>query len=146
MKRLLILLVLFSCSEDDEPVFRIEDTFFESRFEKFEEIATALNVTVPKNNMILRFVEDDNINTNDSKAYTEEGQLYVDIDRKFQDAHTNFEREVEMLLFQQLANGLFGTPFRDCGIMKRVVTEDDISPTSWSYTDYPTLFDPQAPC
>lgn len=148
-------MVLFSCSEDDGPVFKIEDTFFQSRFDAFDQIAVDLNFKVPRNNMILRFINSEEDCVNDSKSYTEGGQLYVDIDERFVKECTTLGYSpgglTEMVIFQELAHALFGTPFRDCGIMKKINTPEDF-PTQdvwsgdWDYSDYPTLFDSKAPC
>lgn len=148
MKKLLILLVLFSCSEDEGPIFKIEDPFFESRFENFVEIAAFYNVTVPRNNMILRFITpfvSDGVN--DSRSYKDGEQLYIDIDKGFMNGYTN-DNYATVLIFQQLAHGLLGTPFReDCSMMKRVVRYEDMPQfDSLDYGDYPALFDPNAPC
>jgi hypothetical protein len=146
-----IALIAFSCDEGDDnsPVFRIEDPFFESRFERFVEIAEHedFGMTVPRNNMILRFVQDDDTEVNDSKAYRQGDQLYIDIDEKFIDVQVRIETHITIILYHNLANGLFGTPFRDCGIMKKVVTPDDLpEDAEWGWGDYPALFDPNAPC
>lgn len=149
MKKILFIVVLFSCSENEpnSPVFRVEDVYFESRIEKFVNIAKSFDVAVPQNNMILRFVDDDNIGVNDSKTYTKDGQRYIDIDRKFKDGLNLNGNQAEMLVFQQLANGLLGTAFRDCGIMKKINVPDDVPPApTWDYDDYRSLVDSVAPC
>lgn len=149
MKKLLFIsLVLFSCSEDDSPVFKMEDPFFESRFEQFVEIAAYYDVTIPRNNMILRFVTPNvNDGVNNSRAYKDGEQLYIDIDRGFMDLYT-IDNYTTVIIFQQLANGLVGTPFRtDCGMMKKINTPEDMPEfNSLDYGDYPVLFDPDAPC
>lgn len=147
MKKILIVLLVVGCSEDNGPVFKIEDTSLQSRFDKFVEIATNLDVTVPRNNMILRFIEDDNDGINDSKTHTEGGQLYIDIDKGFIDLYPS-DIYINVLIYQQLAHGLLNTPFReDCGMMKRITVPADIPEfNSLDYGDYPALFDPQAPC
>ena len=149
MKKILMLLVLFSCSEDDSPVFKIEGgLFLESRFEKFVEVAKYHNHTMPKDNMVLRFVNSERDCVNSSKSYIQDGQLYIDLDEVFIRDCTFMKSDyVEMIIFQELAHALFGTPFRDCGIMKKINTQDDfpVSP-SWDYGDYPVLFDSEAPC
>lgn len=146
-KILIILLIATSCSESDSPEFKIQDPFLQARFDKFVEIATALEVTVPRNNMILRFVPDNNPNVNNSRAYKDGDQLYIDIDQGFRDATFTTEDHTEMVIFQNLANGLLGTSFRDCGIMKKVNTAEDypLNP-DWDYGQYPQLFDEAAPC
>lgn len=149
MKKLLIILIVVSfssCSEDDSPEFKIQDQFFVSRFEKFSEIGQNLGVTVPRNNLILRYVDDPDLNVNNSKSYTKDGQLYIDVDRKFNEA-LRYENENEVFLFQQFANALINTPYRDCGMMKKVNTYADlVGITSLDYDDYANLFDPQSPC
>lgn len=147
MKRLVILLLLTACSKDDEPVFRIEGgTYFQSRFDEFVDIASWHDVTIPRNNLIFRPVDDDNDSFNDSKAYKNGDQLYVDIDKKFIDVQSTDGSDVSRVIFQQLANGLLGTNFRNCGIMKKVVTATDLTGEDWDDSDYPNLFDPSSPC
>lgn len=145
MKKLLfILLLVTACSEgDDGPVFRIEGNL-DSRFNDFAEIAESLNASVPRNNMILRPISDDNTAVNDSKSYKKDGQLYIDIDNRFVD-HIP-ANDAKQAVFQQLANGLFNTPFRDCGIMKLLANENELTGESWGYNDYANLFDPASPC
>jgi len=162
MKKLLFILLLpfiAGCDEGDDPSkteFRIEDQghmknppYLSSRFENFLELADAKEVTVPKDNMILRWVWTDSTlhKYNDSKAYKQGNQLYIDIDEAFFFFHVDTEDEVELILFQQFANGLLGTPFRDCGFMRRVQIIDDLQfAQNWDAGDYPVLFDPSAPC
>lgn len=157
MKKLFILLVLFSCSED-EPTFKIEGgLFLQSRFDAFVEVAESedFNKIVPRNNMILRFINPLRDCVNDSKSYMKDGQLYVDIDEVFVKDCANLGYSpggiVEMIIYQELAHALFKTPFRDCGIMRKVNTPEDFPSQDtwnggWDYGDYPALFDLEAPC
>lgn len=146
MKKLLFILLLAGCSEEDSgPVFRIEGDYFQSRFESFVEVADYFNVTIPRDNMILRFAQDDSPNTNNSRAYKEGDQLYIDIDKDFQDTYLN-SSSIEINLYQHLAHGLVGTPFRDCGLMKKINNPDEVVDYSPGYDHYANLFDPESPC
>lgn len=152
MKRLSIIMLLAvfsSCSEENEPEFKIEGgLFLQSRFDAFVEIAEseAFNKTVPRKNLILRFVSPNTDSYNDSRSYMKDGQLYVDIDEFFITNLTNNDHTI-MIVFQELAHALYDTPFRDCGIMKKVNSIGDLPPSpNWGYGDYPVLFDSEAPC
>lgn len=147
MKRLLVIALIATACSDDEPAFRIEGgAYFESRFDSFVSIAGEHGVTIPRNNMILRPVKDSDIFINDSRAYKDDGQLYIDIDKDFIDANSLDDNDGTRVLYQQLANGLLNTPFRDCGIMKRVTNGDDLTGEDWDYGDWPNLFDSSSVC
>lgn len=148
MKKLLIIILLATaCSEDDSPVFKIEGgPYFETLFNDFVGIAEDFEVAVPRNNMILRSVEDDNAFINNSRAYRERDQLIIQIDRAFIDANAHDGGDDIKVIFQQLANGLLGTQFRDCGIMKKVENGDDLTGEDWYYDDWANLFDSSTPC
>jgi len=145
MKRLIPLLLLFACSEDDSTVFKIEDAYLQSRYDKFVTVASNLEVTVPKGNLVLSYLEDDN-EANDSRAYKKGEQLHVEIDRSFLKFYCRDENQVEIVIFQQLANGLLGTPFRNCGMMRKITTPQDVPDVTLDYGDYVNLFDPSSPC
>lgn len=145
MKRLIPLFLLFACSEDDSTTFKIQDAFLQSRYDKFVTVASHLDAVVPKGNLVLSNLEDDN-EVNDSRAYKKGDQLHVEIDRSFLKFYCPDENQVEIVIFQQLANGLLGTPFRDCGMMRKVVTPEDVPYVSLDYDDYANLFDPDSPC
>lgn len=142
MKKLLPILLLIACSED-EPVFKIESGSgykLESRFDKYVQKATDNGVTITKSNMILRYSQDDNTNTNDSRAYKKDGQLYIDIDEKFIMANCPQENQFEVVLFQQLSNGLLNKSFGNCGMMQKINTSQDITSKDFTNLNYVSLF------
>ena len=146
MKKLLVLLLLTACSEN-EPVFKIEEQFLVSRFDKFVSVASTFDVTVPKNNLILRYKSDDNKQVNDSRGYKDGDQLIIEVDNKFIDYAAVYDDRVEFILFQLFAHHIVGTPYRDCGLMKQVVTGADIpADPQMDHATYINLFDSSSPC
>lgn len=147
MKKVLAIMLLATACSDDEPVFKIEEQFLVSRFDKFVEVASNFDVTIPKNNLILRFSSDDNTSVNDSRGFKDGDQLIIEVDNKFVETNAIYENRVEFILFQLLAHNIVGTPYRDCGLMKQVTAPSDIpADPQMDYGTYPNLFDSESSC
>jgi hypothetical protein len=157
MKKILIFtLIIVGCSDDDSPVFRIEDgdvfggPFLTNQFEEFSRMAEEYNVTVPRNNLILRWIDDETFNTNDSRSFLDGEQIIVEIDEQFI-RHVATGAFIEVILFQNLAHALLDRDWEeDCGMMWRVESQADVLDPERDYSDmykhYPNLFDPSKPC
>lgn len=154
MKKLFTLIIVLAtaCGGEDDPEFKIVNptngTNLETRFNKFIQLATDRRVSVPKNNMILRYVNDSNADTNDSKVHKDGEQLYIDIDYEFVHQSVSIEKELEIVIFQQLANGLLGRQFESCGMMLKVTTKGELASRNIanSNLNYDNLFLPGSSC
>lgn len=121
------------------------DGYLSLKFSEFEQKAIEWGITVPKDNMILRWFPTETPN-NDSKSFMKGNQLYIEIDPYFINGIGGSQNYRDVLFFQQFANALLDTPWRDCGMMWKIETDVDVYNRDYSELNYNTLFDPSEPC